>query len=78
MDLCSYSTNDLSVTIVPAAAADLDSQIETTSILDYHALGHPQRQVIYRRDLLGLGQMMTFDLKYSNWKTPEEVEALER
>ena len=77
MDLCSYSTDGLSAAMVPAAAADLDSEIETKSILDYHALGHLQRQVIYRRDLLGLPQMMTFDLKYSNWKTLEEVEALE-
>ena len=78
MDLCSYSTDGASALMVPTAAADLDSEIETTSILDYHALGHLQRQVIRRRDLLGLTQMMSFDLKYSNWKTLEEVEALER
>ena len=78
MDLCSYSTDGLSATMIPAAVADLDSEIETNSIHDFHALGHLQRQVIYRRDLLGLPQMMTFDLKYSNWKTLEEAEALER
>lgn len=74
MDACSYSTDGLSAWLVPAAAAEMDSAIETRSIFDFHALGHLQRQVMYRRDLMGLPQMMEYDYKYSSWKTLEEVE----
>ena len=74
MDACRYSTDGSSMRMVPAAAAEMDSAIETRSILDFHALGHLQRQVMYRRDILGLPQMMEYDFKYSNWKTLEEVE----
>ena len=77
MDACRYSTDGLSAWMVPAAAAEMDSAIETRSIYDFHALGHLQRQVMYRRDIIGLPQMMEYDFKYSSWKTLEEVENLE-
>ncbi len=77
MEACSYSTDGLSAWLIPVAAADMDSAIETRSIFDFHALGHLQRQVMYRRDLIGLPQMMEYDFKYSSWKTLEEVEFLE-
>ena len=73
MDACSYSTDGLSAWLVPVAAAEMDTAIETRSIFDFHALGHLQRQVMYRRDLMGLPQMIEYDFKYSSWKTLEEV-----
>ena len=77
MDACSYSSDGLSAWLVPVATAEMDSAIETGSILDLHALGDLQRQVMYRRDLIGLPQMMEYDLKYSSWRPLEEVGFLE-
>ena len=77
MDACRYSTDGLSEWMVPAAAAEMDSAIETRSILDFHALGHLQRHVMYRRDVMGLPRMTEYDFKYANWKTLEEVEFFE-
>ena len=74
MDACGYSPVGLSAWLIPAAAAEMDSAIETRSIFDFHALGHLQRQVMHRRDLMRLPQMMDHDYKYSSWKTLEEVE----
>ena len=72
MDACSYAKDGLSGWLAPTNVPDMDSAIETRSILDFHALGHLQRQVMHQRDVAGLPQMTCVDFKYASWVTLDE------